>query len=132
MRELDYFYVLNLFKKVKILLVDDNQSITKMLSQYLSAKGHECTVSNDGRNGLTLIEQQKFDAVLLDLAMPDFTGADVINALAKSGKIKEQKIILFTASSLGGKETDELLEKGVYACIRKPAKLDVILKTIGA
>lgn len=117
--------------KLKVLLVDDNESITKMLSQYLSTIGHECTVSNDGRNGLSLIERHDFDAVLLDLAMPDFTGADVVNSLAKSGKIKEKKIILFTASSIGSKEIDELMQKGVYACIKKPAKLDVILKTIG-
>lgn len=116
---------------MKILLIDDNQSITKMLSQYLSTVGHECTISNDGRNGLSLIERQDFDAVLLDLAMPDFTGSDVVNSLARSGKIKEKKIILFTASSMGNKEIDELLQKGVYACIKKPAKLDVILKTIG-
>ena len=88
-------------------------------------------MSNDGRNGLSLIEHQDFDAVLLDLAMPEFTGVDVVNSLAQSGKIKEKKIILFTASSIGSKEVDDLLQKGVYACIKKPAKLDVILKTIG-
>lgn len=119
-------------KNLKILLIDDNQSITKMLSQYLTTVGHECIVSNDGRNGLSLIEHQDFDAVLLDLAMPEFTGVDVVNSLAQSGKIKEKKIILFTASSIGSKEVDDLLQKGVYACIKKPAKLDVIIKTIGA
>ncbi len=119
-------------KKLKILIIDDNEGITKMLSQYLSTMGHECNISNDGRNGLSLIEHEDFDAVLLDLAMPDFTGVDVVNSLAKNGRIKNEKIILFTASSIGNKEVDELLQKGVYTCIKKPAKLDVILKTIGA
>ena len=118
-------------RRLKVLLVDDNEGITKMLSQYLSAVGHECSISNDGRNGLAMIEHGDFDAVLLDLAMPEFTGIDVVNSLAKNGKIKEKKIILFTASSVGSKDIDELMQKGVYACIKKPAKLDVILKTIG-
>jgi DNA-binding response OmpR family regulator len=60
----------------KILLIDDNESITEMMAKYVAGKGHDCTVANDGRNGLTLIEQEKFDIILLDLAMPEFTGVD--------------------------------------------------------
>ena len=115
---------------VKILLVDDNQSITEMLSKYLMAKGHDCVVSNDGRNGLTLMEHAKFDVVLLDLAMPEFTGIDVIEHLFSDGKIKENKIIIFTASSIPDNEIDDLIKKGVYACIRKPITLDVLLQTL--
>jgi len=115
---------------VKILLVDDNQSITELLSKYLMAKGHDCVVSNDGRNGLTLMEHAKFDVVLLDLAMPEFTGIDVIEHLFSDGKIKENKIIIFTASSIPDNEIDDLIKKGVYACIRKPITLDVLLQTL--
>jgi len=115
---------------VKILLVDDNQSITEMLSKYLMAKGHDCVVSNDGRNGLTLMEHAKFDVVLLDLTMPEFTGIDVIEHLFSDGKIKENKIIIFTASSIPDNEIDDLIKKGVYACIRKPITLDVLLQTL--
>ncbi|MHB8546358.1 MAG: response regulator [Nitrosotalea sp.] len=117
---------------LKILLIDDNESITEMMLKYLTGKGHDCTVSNDGRNGLTLIEQRKFDVILLDLAMPDFTGIDVIDNLHKSEKIKEQKIILFTASSVTDDEIQKLIKKGAHSCLKKPVKLDVLLKTIGA
>jgi two-component system, OmpR family, response regulator len=116
---------------MKILLVDDNDSITNMLSKYLRVKGHECTVSNDGRNGLTLIEQEKFDAVLLDLAMPDFTGVEVIEHLQKSGKMNNNKIILFTASSITDEQIEVLMKKGVHSCLKKPVRLEVLLKAIG-
>lgn len=115
----------------KILLVDDNESITEMMAKYLIGKGHDCTVANDGRNGLTLIEQGNFDVILLDLAMPDFTGIDVIEHLYKNGKIREQKIILFTASSVTDEEIQRLMKKGAHSCLKKPVKLDVLLKTIG-
>ena len=69
---------------MKVLLIDDNETITEMMSKYLTAKGHQCSVTNDGRTGLTLINEKKFDVVLLDLAMPDFTGVDVIDELSKS------------------------------------------------
>ncbi|MDE1770561.1 MAG: response regulator [Thaumarchaeota archaeon] len=117
---------------MKLLLIDDNQSITEMMSKYLTGKGHECTVSNDGRNGLTLIEHEKFDIILLDLAMPDFTGVEVIEHLYKDGKINNQKIVLFTASSVTDEEIQRLIKMGAYSCLKKPVKLEVLLKTIGA
>lgn len=118
-------------KTLDILLIDDNKDITTMLSKYLTLKGHDCTVSNDGRNGLTLIEQQKFDVVLLDLAMPEFTGIDIVNNLYNSGKIKNHKIILFTASSVKEDEIQDLLKKGIHSCLKKPVKLDTLIKSIG-
>ena len=116
---------------MKILLIDDNETITEMMSKYLSVKGHQCFVANDGRTGLTLITEKKFDVVLLDLAMPEFTGVDVVENLQKSGKIKENKIILFTASSITDAEIDVLIKKGAYSCLKKPVKLAVLLQVIG-
>lgn len=115
---------------MKILLIDDNQEITRPLSKFLTMKGHDCTVLNDGRNGLTLIEGNKFDVVILDLAMPKFSGFDVIDALEKSGKIKEQRIIVFSALSLEDDRIRKLEKKGVYACIKKPIQLPPLLKMI--
>ena len=115
---------------MKILLIDDNQEITRPLSKFLTMKGHDCTVLNDGRNGLTLLEGNKFDVVILDLSMPKFSGYDVIDALEKSGKIKEQRIIVFSALSLEDDRIRELEKRGVYACIKKPIQLPPLLKMI--
>ena len=115
---------------MKVCIIDDNQEITRPLSKFLSMRGHDCTVLNDGRNGLTLLEGNKFDVVILDLAMPKFSGYDVIDALEKSGKIKEQRIIVFSALSLADDEIKELENRGVYACIKKPIKLPPLLKMI--
>ena len=111
-------------------MIDDNVEITNMMSKFLRLNGHDCMVSNDGRNGLVLIENQKFDVVLLDIAMPEFTGYDVVEQLNKNGKLKENKIILFTASSVSNDKINEMINKGVYSCLRKPIGLDELLKTI--
>lgn len=116
---------------MKILLIDDNQDITTMIHKYLTIKGHDCAISNDGRNGLAILEQQNFDVILLDLAMPEFTGIDIVDNLYNSGKIKEKKIILFTASSAKDDDIKDLIKKGVHSCIKKPVKLDLLMKTIG-
>lgn len=110
-----------------ILLIDDNKDITEMLSKYLKLSGHECLVTNDGRNGLNIMLNQKFDAVLLDLAMPEFSGKDIIESLEKKGKLKDQKIILFTASSPTDEELDELIQKGIHSCLKKPIDPDDLI-----
>jgi DNA-binding response OmpR family regulator len=115
---------------VQVLLIDDNQDITKMMSKFLKLSGHECTVSNDGRNGLSLIESQKWDVVLLDVAMPEFSGYDVVNSLEKNGKLKQNKIIMFTASTLSDDELHKLIERGVYSFLKKPVNLDELLTAI--
>lgn len=111
-------------------MIDDNVEITNMMSKFLRLNGHDCTVSNDGRNGLVLIENQKFDVVLLDIAMPEFTGYDVVEQLSNNGKLKENKIILFTASSVSNDKINEMINKGVHSCLRKPIGLDELLKTV--
>ena len=71
---------------MKLLIIDDTKSITDMLCSYLELKGHECVPANDGRNGLQLLENENFDIVTLDIAMPEFSGFDVMDTLNKDGK----------------------------------------------
>ncbi|MDX1533356.1 MAG: response regulator [Nitrosopumilaceae archaeon] len=115
---------------MKILGIDDNEEINKLLSTVIKSDGHEFTQVNSGRKGLELILQGGFDVVLLDVAMPEFSGKDVVNALIEKGKIKDTPIVLFTASSIVDEEIQELISKGVHSCIRKPAPIHEILNLL--
>ena len=115
---------------MKILLIDDNNDITKMLQKYMTLKGHSCSVANNGLNGLDLINKQTFDVIILDIAMPTFSGNDVIDALHKNGKIKNQNIVTLTASILTGDIELMLKDKGVNLCLKKPIDPDVLLDHI--
>jgi len=118
---------------MNILGIDDNEDILKLLDTIISSKGHDFTQLGNGKEGVKLIEEQNFDAVLLDLAMPEFSGMDVIESLKKSNKLKDQKIILFTASSATDKEIRELVEnEGVSSCIRKPVDIKTLIKEVEA
>ena len=115
----------------RILIIDDNKDITEMLSRYLIVKGFDCVVSNDGVNGLNLIKKEKFDTVFLDIAMPNFGGLDVIDALEKDHVLKDQRIIILTASSIINEELQKLIEKdGIESYLRKPVQLSDLLKVI--
>ena len=116
---------------MNILGIDDNEDILKLLNTVFTSKDHNFTQANNGKDGLKLIEEQNFDAILLDLAMPEFSGIDVIESLKKSNKIKDQKIILFTASSATDKEIDKLLEyDGIKSCIRKPVDITILISKV--
>jgi len=116
---------------MNILGIDDNEDILKLLNTVLTSKGHDFTQTLNGKDGIKLIEEQNFDAILLDLAMPEFSGLDVIESLKKSNKLKDQKIILFTASSATDKEIDVLLQNdGIRICIRKPVDINVLINKV--
>jgi len=117
---------------MKICIIDDNQSITGMFSKLLKMEGHTVVIANDGRTGLSLLENDKFDATILDISMPEFSGIDVVDALNKSGRIKEQKVVILTASSSSNEELDKLKEKGVREVLKKPLQLDSLVATLEA
>ncbi len=115
---------------MNILGIDDNEDLLQLCDVALSAEGHEYTGIDNGKEGLQAIKDKKFDVVLLDLAMPDFSGVDVIDALVKEDIMDKQKIILFTASTATQNEFGPLLEKGVHSIIKKPVDLDFLIETI--
>ena len=117
-------------KALNILIIDDNEQITKMLTTFLELKEHKCTVANDGREGLKLIKENTHDVVLLDLAMPEFDGYAVIKDLEESETLKDHKIIVFTASTITQEELDELVDRGVTSYILKPIDIDLLLSKI--
>ena len=116
---------------MNILGIDDNEDILSLLKTVLTSKGHDFTSALNGKDGIKLIEEQNFDAVLLDLAMPEFSGLDVIESLKTNNKLKEQKIIIFTASSATDKEIEVLLQyDGIKICIRKPVDINVLINKV--
>jgi len=113
-------------KKMKILIVDDNEQITKMLTTFLELKGHQCTIANDGNEGLSQIKENIYDVILLDLAMPEFDGYSVIKNLEDSNTLKDHKIIVFTASTITQDELENLVKRGVTAYLLKPIDIDLL------
>lgn len=116
---------------MKILLVDDNADITTMFSKYFKHKGHECIVANGGRNGLQIILNQNHDVILLDLAMPDFSGYDIVDHLYKNGKLDGKIIVALTASSVSDEVQTDLQKKGIHSVLKKPIDPDELLSYLG-
>jgi len=115
---------------MKILGIDDNADILNLCEIALSSEGYDYTGIDGGKEGLEAIKNEKFDLVLLDLSMPDFSGVDVIDALVKENIMNKQKVVIFTASSATEKEYTPLLEKGAHSILKKPVDIDALLEKI--
>jgi DNA-binding NtrC family response regulator len=67
----------------KILFVDDDAQVLKSLGDYFAKLGHEVIRASSGRDGLKAYDQHRPDVVVLDLFMPEMSGMDVLEVLAR-------------------------------------------------
>jgi DNA-binding response OmpR family regulator len=115
---------------MKVLLIDDNKDIADMVRLCLESENIVCKITEDGKAGLQLIREDNFDAILLDLAMPEFSGFDVFKALKEEDLLKSNNILIFTASSVTDPEIKEMLSAGAKRVLRKPLSIDDLMEAV--
>jgi len=116
---------------MKVLIIDDDQDITGLLSRYLTAKGFEIVVTNDPMEGLRHIQQEQYDVILLDITMPGISGFTIIDILATDEILKDQNIFIFSATPFESIQIMNLLKKdGINGWLKKPIQLNEILTAI--
>jgi len=111
--------VLNKESWGKILLVDDNEGTTKMLSTYLNAQkeNYEVTVANTGFQALDYYMKFKPNVVVLDLSMPGMDGIETLSRIFKM----DMNANVIIASATDAQRTIEIcLDKGAMGFITKP------------
>jgi diguanylate cyclase (GGDEF)-like protein len=67
----------------KILVVDDEEPMRKLIVSLLSPKGHQCVTANNGREALDKFMETKFDALITDIVMPEMDGITLTEELSK-------------------------------------------------
>ncbi|MDP1748455.1 MAG: response regulator transcription factor [Reyranella sp.] len=118
----------------RILMIDDDNRLAGMVSDYLGGAGFRVTVAGTGREGEALLKRETFDAVILDLMLPDADGLDLCRKLRASSDVP---ILMLTAR---GEPMDKVvgLEIGADDYLAKPfeprelqARLRAILRRRG-
>ena len=105
-------------------MIDDNQENIDVVTFFLELNGITCVSESRARKGLEILRKENFDLVLLDLAIPDFSGIQIFDALKEEGTVSEKNIIIFTASLVDQKEIDRLLREGAKGIIHKPLAVE--------
>jgi DNA-binding NtrC family response regulator len=105
---------------LRILFVDDEESLQEFMRLELPRLGHQVTVCPNGTTALEMLKKATFDAAILDLRMPDMTGIDVLEHLKHVSPDTEAVIMTGYAS----KETAvEALRLGAFDYITKPCRI---------
>lgn len=115
---------------MKVLLIDDNKDINDMVCLCLETQDITVKVVDEGREGLRSIKENHFDVVLLDLAMPGFSGFDIFKVLKDEDLLKYKNIVIFTASSVTDNEVQEMLFTGAKGVLKKPISIDDLIETV--
>lgn len=117
--------------KEKILIVEDDKDIVKMLEYNLKKEGFKVFAACDGEDALDLAVRQSPDLILLDLMLPGMDGLEVCKALKKETKTSRIPVIMLTAK---GQESDKVvgLELGADDYITKPFSLRELIARIKA
>lgn len=83
--------------KIKVLLVEDEQSLAMILSDTLEAQGFEMRTAGDGEQGLRIFEEQKPDILVADVMMPRMDGFEMVRRIRKMDK--HTPVLFLTARS---------------------------------
>ena len=111
----------------KILYVEDNKDTAEAVKIILDNAGYETKTAPCGKEGLKIIEKEKFDLILLDIMLPDMSGWDIFATLSKKG-IKS-KFAFLSAIPVSSERMEELKRAGISDYITKPfSKTDLIEK----
>ena len=111
----------------KVLLVDDEKEFVEVLSERMRNRGMNVSTSLSAREALTKIDQESFDAVILDLMMPEMDGIEVLRIIKE--KRPEMQIILLTGHGTIEKGI-EAMKLGAMDFIEKPADITVLSEKI--
>ena len=113
----------------KILVIDDEEDIQKLLKIRLQQEGFIVVTAGDGEKGLKAAELEAPDFILLDIMMPIMDGYSCLKELRKIQKLKDTPVVL-----LSGKEEEKVRDlfafQKISGYIEKPFELDSLIAKI--
>jgi DNA-binding response OmpR family regulator len=116
--------------KIRVLLVDDEPSFTRMLKLSLERRGFEVKVENNGAYAPTVAQDFLPNFIFLDVIMPDVDGGDVAAKIRSNPKLKDVPIVFLTAGV--SKETTRAKGNiiGGQSYLAKPVTVDEVVRCI--
>lgn len=111
----------------RILVVDDDAVVRKVLCEMLKTNGYEVAEAANGKQALDNSQKARFDLVITDLVMPEIEGIETIKTLRREQP--ELKIVAMSGA-FGGEYLTIAGLLGAHATLQKPLRLEVVLNTV--
>jgi len=114
---------------LRVLLAEDNEFNQQLATALLTRAGVEVTSAHDGIEAVQAVRQQAFDAVLMDVQMPNMDGLEATHAIRKEAVFAGLPIIAMTANVMAG-DRERCLAAGMNDYLAKPIRHDVLYATL--
>ncbi|MCA9424105.1 MAG: sigma-54-dependent Fis family transcriptional regulator [Candidatus Omnitrophica bacterium] len=111
----------------KVLIVDDEENLCRILSLVLKDEGFEIEVANDGQSAVGLIDKNAYDCILTDVRMPELDGLALLREAKK--RDPDQAVIVMTAYG-NVQLAQEVMRAGAFDYVIKPFDNDELVRTI--
>ena len=105
--------------KKKVLIVDDEPGIVRLLAMRLKAKGYEIFKAYNGLECLMITKEEKPDLILLDIKMPKMNGIAAFELILEQDETKDIPVLFMTAYPTS-EIKEQVLKMGAKGCISKP------------
>ena len=122
-------------RRLNVLVVEDEEINRQILQAILGKIGHRCTIASDGQQALTLLNERRFDIVLMDVQMPEMDGLETTRRIRSSPQyahLHDLPIIALTAFAMAG-DQEKCLQAGMTDYLAKPVdikKLETMLQQL--
>ena len=115
----------------KVLIIDDSQTETKKLTQFLEKHGHDVIHADCGETGIVVAKDTVPDLILMDVVMPGINGFQATRTLSRDSQTKHIPIIIVTTKD---QETDRVWGKrqGAAAYLTKPVEEGRLMDAINS
>ncbi|MCK4537569.1 MAG: response regulator [Candidatus Krumholzibacteria bacterium] len=114
----------------RVLVVDDEMHLAKILQFTLNHAGYEASLAYDGKEALEALERESFDLVILDLMLPLVDGYKVCNRIKSDESLKHIPVIILSARDFEREVLDEPLDADIL--LQKPFNIEVLLGHISS
>ena len=116
--------------KAKILVVDDEPFICRLIQSRLKANDYEVVIGSSGLEALDKAKKEKPDLIMLDIIMPQMDGLEALSGLKSNDETKSIPVIMLSAKGTQDSIIKATTELGAAAYIIKPFDPGILLDTV--
>ena len=114
----------------KILVVDDEPEIVKLVAKLMEARGHQVSIARDGQEALDTVERDRPDLIVLDLNLPKVDGFEVCRRLKGADSTKAIPIVMLTAAYVSVEDATRGMGSGADEYVVKPFLREVLIHNV--
>ena len=115
--------------KKNILVIDDSSNIRKLVEFFLRSKGYSVVSAENGQEGLERLHQMPFDAIVLDINMPNMDGFEFLKIIKSDKAYRQISVVMLTAEDQD-RDKEEAIKLGATGYLVKPFKTKELISLI--